>query len=75
MFSQFTYYRLRSEGDNILGSVRPSVCLSVRLSVRPSVRLSALSRQRAKKSHYQFKVFVCVSNGRADAVDRLLIVK
>ncbi len=57
---------------------------SVRLSVRPSVRPSALSRlilgarlcrvrQRAKKSHYQSKVFVCVSNSRADAVDRLLI--
>ncbi len=32
-----------------------------------------LVRQRAKKSHYQFEVFVCVSNSRADAVDRLLI--
>ncbi len=30
-------------------------------------------RQRAKKSRYQYKVFVCVSNSRADAVDRLLI--
>ncbi len=38
------YYRPRSEGDNVLGSVRPSVRLSVRpsvrLSVRPSVRPS-----------------------------------
>ena len=32
-------------------------------------------RQRAKRSTYQSKVFVCVSNSRADAVDRLLIVK
>ncbi len=36
-------------------------------SVRPSVQ------QRAKRSHYQFEVFVCVWNKRADAVDRLLI--
>ncbi len=52
-----------------------SVRLSVRLSVCPSV--SALTAepfdQKAKKSHYQSKVFVCVSNSRADAVDRLLI--
>ncbi len=48
-------YRPRSEGDNVLGSIRPP---------------SALSRL---KSHYQSKVFVCVSNSRADAVDRLLI--
>ncbi len=60
---------------------------SVRLSVRP-LSVSALTpepfdllgaqlcrvRQRAKKSHYQSKVFVCVSNSRADAVDRLLIL-
>ncbi len=51
-----------------------SVRLSVHPSVRPSVCPSALSRQRAKKSHYQAKVFVCVSNSRADAVDRLLIL-
>ncbi len=31
-------------------------------------------QQRAKKSHYQSKVFVCVSNNRADAVDWLLIL-
>ncbi len=31
-------------------------------------------RQRAKRSHYQSKVFVCVPNSRADAVDRLLIL-
>ena len=31
-------------------------------------------QQRAKKSHYQSRVFVCVSSDRADAVDRLLII-
>ncbi len=31
----WTFYRPRSEGDNVLGSVRPSVRQSVRLSVRP----------------------------------------
>ena len=30
-------------------------------------------QQRARKSNYQSKVFVCVSSNRADAVDRLLI--
>ncbi len=30
-------------------------------------------QHRAKKSHYQSMVFVCVSNNRADVVDRLLI--
>ena len=56
------YYRPRSEGDNVLGSVRPS-------------DLSRLNRvqQRAKKSHYQSTEFVCVSNCRADVVDRFLI--
>ncbi len=44
---------------------------SVRPSVRPSVRRSPLSR--LKKSHYQPRVFVCVSSNRADAVDRLLM--
>ncbi len=34
-----------------------------------SVRLSV----SAKKSHYQSKVFVCVSNSCVDAVDRLLM--
>ncbi len=41
-----------------------------------SVHQSTLSRwvqQRAKKSHYQSRVFACVSNNRADAVNRLLI--
>ncbi len=59
---------LAKQGDNVLGSVRPSVCMSVRLSV--SVRV----QQRAKKGHYQSEEFVCVSNNRADAVDRLLMI-
>ncbi len=60
---------------------------SVHLSVHPPVRLSPLSRlncltwcaavdikeQRAKKSHYQSMVFVCVSNNRVDAVVQLKI--
>ncbi len=57
-----------------------SVHLSVSLSmaepfdlwpwfIRGSALLSA-----AKNSHYQSKVFVCVSNNRADVVDRLLIL-
>ncbi len=45
-------YRPRSEGDNALGSVRPSI----RPSVCLSVRLCALSR--LNKSHCQFKVYV-----------------
>ena len=67
------YYRPHSlvkQGDNALGSIRLSVCPS------PLCRV----QQRAKKSHYQTMVFVCVSNNRsdannrADAVDQLLIV-
>ncbi len=48
-------------------------------SVRPSPisRLNRLTydrvQQRAKKSPYQSRVFVCVSSNRADAVDRLLM--
>ena len=30
-------------------------------------------QQRAKQSDYQSKMFVCVSNNHADAVDQLLI--
>ena len=30
-------------------------------------------QQRAKKSHYQSKMLVCVSTNRADAVDGLLL--
>ncbi len=51
----------------MVASVRPSVCQST---------LSRLNRlKRPEKSHYQSKVFVCVSNNRTDAVDRLLIMK
>ncbi len=39
----FIYYRPRSEGDYVLGSVRPSVRLSVRLFVSLS-DLSCLNR-------------------------------
>ncbi len=52
------YYRPRSEGDNALGSVRPSVCPFVGLCVRGSALPSAA---KSNKSHYQSKVFVCVS--------------
>ncbi len=48
----------------LVASVRPSVC--------PTSRLCRV-QQRAKKSNYQSMEFVCVSNSRADAVDRLLI--
>ena len=52
-----TFYRPRSEGDNALGSVRPSVRPSVRLS-----RGSALpSAVKSNRSHCQSKVLVCVS--------------
>ncbi len=61
----FNREALARQLDNALGSV----CLSVRLSVC----LLARQKQREKKSHYQPKVFVCVSSNRADAVDRLLI--
>ncbi len=46
---------------------------SVRLSVSQRSHGSALP-SAAKRSHYQSKVFVCVSKNRADAVDRLLII-
>ncbi len=38
-------YWLQSEGDNVLGSVHPSVCPPA----------------KSNRSHYQSKVFVCVS--------------
>ncbi len=72
------YYRPRSEGDNVLGSVRPSVRPSVSaLTAEPSILGARLCQvqQRAKRSYYQPKVFVCVSNNHVDAVDRLLIVR
>ena len=56
----YDYYRPRSEGDNVLGCVRPSV--------RPSV-----SAKKSKEESLSVRGFVCVSNNGADAVDRLLI--
>ncbi len=68
-------------GDNVLGSTRPSVCLFVCLFVcallsEPFDLLGArLCRvqQRAKKSHYQSKVFVCVPviSGRMRIIARM----
>ena len=56
---------LAKKGDNALGSVRPSVRQSVRSFVclfACRYRGSALpSAARSNKSHYQSKVFVCVS--------------
>ncbi len=51
-------YRPRSEGDNVLGSVRPSV---FSLTVK------------SNKNHYQSKVFVCVSiiSGRMRIIARM----
>ena len=60
-------FRQRSEGDNVLGSVRPSVRLSVRLSV------DTLTAEPVQG------YCLCVCNqwayvdNCADAVDRLLI--
>ncbi len=57
----------------LVASVNPSVCPSSRgWTVWP--RLCRV-QQRAKRSHYQSEVVVCVSNNRADAVDRVLIWK
>ncbi len=76
-----SYYRPRSEGDNVLGgvrpSVRPSLCLSKSNLWRAAVdiRGSALpSATKSKESRYQSEEFVCVSTYCADAVDRLLII-
>ncbi len=70
-------YRPRSEGDNVLGSVRPSVRLSVRPSVRLSVRLSPLSW--LNRLTYDLCLCLCnqsaYADNRADAVDRLLIMQ
>ncbi len=70
-------YRPRSEGDNVIGSVRLSVRPSVCPSVCVSVRALLLG---AKGGHYRSEGFVCLSvisracaDNCADAVDRLLI--
>ncbi len=70
----------------VLTSLLPSfkVKVKVTLKVKGQSQISGAQRsilgarlcrvqQRAKKSHYQSEVFVCVSSNRADAVDRLLI--
>ncbi len=48
-------HSLAKQGDNALGSVRPSVCLSVRLFV------CVLVLSKCKRGHYQPYSFVCVS--------------
>ena len=83
-------YRPRSlakQGDNALGSVCPSVHASaLSLLNRLNYDLDFVQRRiitlkfktkmkRAEKSHYKSEVFVCVSTNRADAVDRLLIMR
>ncbi len=52
---------LAKQGDNVLGSIRQSVC-------------ALTAEQRAKKSHYQSRVFVCVSNNCAYVVNQLLMI-
>ncbi len=37
------------------------------------VQIKTCYKNKKKKSHYPFKVIVCVSNNRADAVDGLSI--
>ena len=54
----------------LVASVRPQRSRSNFWRVAVDLRGSALP-SAAKRSHYQSKVFVCVSNNRADAVDRL----
>ena len=63
----------------LVASVHPFVCQFVILSVCPSSALPSAAKSNnpksvAKESHYQSKVFVCVSvTSGADAVDQLLI--
>ena len=66
----------------ICTSVRPSIHPFVRPSVRqrshawtvwPTTLKFETKMKRAEKSHYQSKVFVCVSNNRTNMVDQLLI--
>ena len=54
---------------HLVASVHPSVC---RFVCRGSPPLCQV-QQRAKKSRYQSKMFVCVSTYSTDAVDRILI--
>ncbi len=73
------YYRPRSEGDNVLGSVRPSVRPFVCLFVR-ALLFEPFDQKGWNLTHYQSSgVCLCVCNqwayagNCADAVDRLLI--
>ncbi len=64
---------------HLVASVRPSVCLSVRLFAlsRLNRLTSALpSAAKSNKSHYQFKVFVCVSaiSGRMRIIARMRLI-
>ncbi len=55
-------------------SVRPSVCPFVRALMAEPFRGSALpSAAKSKKSHYQFKLFVCVSviSGRMRIISQM----
>ena len=60
----FLFLSTAKRGNNVFGSVHPSVRSSVK----------ALMPEQQRGSH-QSKEFVCVSNSHADAVDRLLILK
>ncbi len=58
-------YRPRSEGDNVIGSVRPSVCVFVRALL--------FTPFEGKGGHYQSEGFVCVSviRGRMRIISRM----
>ena len=78
-------YRPRSEGDNVLGSIHPYVCLSIRRSVCVSVQALRVQQKAitlkfgVKGVHYRSEGFVCnqwgggYADNLADAVDQLLI--
>ena len=82
---EICHYRPRSlakQGDNALGSVRPSVrpfthsCLN-RLTFDLDFWCGGrpwpwLAWEGVKENDYQSKMFVCVSTNSADSVDRLL---
>ena len=71
LVSRICNYRPRSEGDNVIGSVRPSVCLSVCLS-----ELSCLNRLTFDLDYRSEGLSVisrAFADNHADAVDQLLI--
>ena len=63
-----SFYQPRSEGDNVLGSVRPSFRLSVRQSVCPTSALP--SAAKSKEESLSVQDFVCMLTNCMDAVDR-----